>query len=130
MTIGERVIDTVVDWSGIDDFLTTDPLANIWARSSSSTAIPFKDQAVTDLIGALRQAFRPPFVPSRNLSSLKPGDFAPPAGINTVDDLEAEVMAAPPGQSVAALAKGKKKPKKTSSARAEGSRSNRSKETK
>jgi hypothetical protein len=115
MTIRERVIDTVVDWSGVDDFLTTDPLANIWARSSSSTAIPFKDQAVTDLIGKLRPAFRPPFVPSRNLSSLKPGDFAPPAGITTVDDLVAEVMAAPPGQSVATplVARGKKKPKKT-----------------
>lgn len=97
MTIRERVIETVVAWSGVDDFSTSDPLANIWARSAASTAIPFKPQAVSDLIGRLRSAFSPPFVPSRNLSSWTPIIFAPPAGINTVDDLVSGVMAAPSG---------------------------------
>ena len=97
MTIRIRVIDTVVEWSGVQDFSTSDPLAQIWARSASSTAIPFKPQAVVDLIGRLQSAFAPPFVPPRNLSSWKPTMFAPPTGFNTVDDLVSAVMAAPPG---------------------------------
>ncbi|MGA9773126.1 MAG: hypothetical protein WBV94_29115 [Blastocatellia bacterium] len=103
MTIRERVIETVIAWSGVDDFLTSDPLENIWARSSDSTAIPFKPQAVTDLIGNLQSAFHAPFVPARDLSSWTPDIFAPPEGINTVDDLVLGVMAAPSPQAHALI---------------------------
>jgi hypothetical protein len=101
MTIRDRVIDTVIDWSGVDDFLTDDPLENIWARSDSASGLPFHPQAVTDLIDRLRDAFRPPFVPARDLSSFTPPIFAPVGGINTVDDLVTQVMAAPSAQSEA-----------------------------
>jgi hypothetical protein len=95
MTIRDQVIDTVTQWSGVDDFLTDDPLANIWARSDSASALPFHPQAVTNLIDQLRDAFSPPFVPARDLSSFKPPIFAPVGGISTVDDLVTQVMAAP-----------------------------------
>jgi hypothetical protein len=104
MTTEDRVIDTVITWSGVDDFLGSDPLENIWARSDSASGLPFHPQAVTDLIDRLRDAFSPPFVPARDLSSFTPPIFAPVGGINTVDDLITQVMAAPSAQAEALAA--------------------------
>lgn len=93
-SIRDRVISVVATWSGVN-FTTNEPLENIWGRSASASAIPFKPQAVFDLIEKLDSEFNNPNPDTRDLSSWSPVLFAPPSGIKTVDDLVTAVFVMP-----------------------------------
>jgi hypothetical protein len=95
MTIRDRVVATVKNWCGFGGFSTGTSLAVLWGQSSQAASIPFKPQAVSDLISKLHTEFNPPKPDARDLSSWNPDSFAPGGTIDTVDDLVSAVMFAP-----------------------------------
>ena len=95
MTIRDRVVATVKNWCGFGGFNTGTSLAVLWGQSSQAASIPFKPQAVSDLISKLQTEFSPPNPDARDLSSWNPNSFAPGGTIDAVDDLVSAVMFAP-----------------------------------
>ena|ERR1700676_2903552 len=95
MTIRDRVVATVKTWCGFGGFNTATSLAVLWGQSSQASSIPFKPQAVSDLISKLQNEFSPPKPDARDLSNWNPSSFAPGGSIDTVDDLVSAVMFAP-----------------------------------
>lgn len=100
-SIRDRVIAVVTQWSGLAAFGTNEALETIWGRSASANALPFKPQAVSDLIQKLDSEFDSPNPDTRDLSTWSPNQFAPPAGIKSVDDLVTGVFVMPPDGVVA-----------------------------
>lgn len=94
-TLPDRVEDVVIAWSGLTGFPTSTGLSVLWANSAHSTTIPFQPQAVMTLITRLQSEFQNQGPDLRDLSEFKPGSFAPPGTIDTVDDLVSAILFAP-----------------------------------
>ena len=112
VTIRDRVVATVKTWCGFGGFDTSISLAVLWGQSSQADSIPFKPQAVSDLISKLQCEFRPPKPDPRDLSAWNPNSFAPGGTIDTVDALCSAVALLHVKPAVHAVA-AKAKPKKT-----------------